>query len=252
MERTFRNYVRSNAGSPLSSGNRGRYSNSHDIGNSRHHLSQKKMIQRYGNSYIVSLTTGTQKMRFMIGPHWLGVVFTVMVIIAGTWLNVRMLSKHTHFQPETVRFFHVFIVFFFITTNLFLFLTATTDPGILFGTANDLESSTNDKDTCDSVTEADTDSRGLLKSNQLNPGVNRFNSPTTSQSGEYCEVCRIYQPDHMNVYHCTDCDYCIEDCDHHCPWMGQCIGRKNMRYFMYFNASWVIFFSEFLYMAFVK
>merc|ERR1712061_642215 len=37
-----------------------------------------------------------------------------------------------------------------------------------------------------------------------------------------CEVCQIVQP--KGCYHCTFCNVCVEDHDHHCPWMGKCIG----------------------------
>ena len=42
----------------------------------------------------------------------------------------------------------------------------------------------------------------------------------------FCDVIR--RPD---MYHCTDCDLCIEGFDHHCGVVGVCIGDPNMKYF---------------------
>ena len=48
----------------------------------------------------------------------------------------------------------------------------------------------------------------------------------------YCETCKIMRP--PRSYHCGECGYCIEVHDHHCPWMGTCIGKRNIKYFVCF------------------
>jgi hypothetical protein len=39
------------------------------------------------------------------------------------------------------------------------------------------------------------------------------------------------------VYHCKYCNICIEQYDHHCPWLSKFIGKKNLRLFYAFAAS---------------
>tara|TARA_B110000285_G_scaffold209425_1_gene250408 strand:- start:231 stop:788 length:558 start_codon:yes stop_codon:yes gene_type:complete len=49
---------------------------------------------------------------------------------------------------------------------------------------------------------------------------------------KYCSTCDIYRP--PRAIHCGICNCCIERLDHHCPWLGTCIGKRNYKYFMIF------------------
>ena len=48
----------------------------------------------------------------------------------------------------------------------------------------------------------------------------------------FCTVCEMLQP--LRAKHCKDCNACIALHDHHCPWLGTCIGEKNRLVFYWY------------------
>lgn len=53
---------------------------------------------------------------------------------------------------------------------------------------------------------------------------------------KWCESCNIFRP--KGASHCNECNNCVAGFDHHCRWMGTCVGRRNYGQFL-----WLVIFE---------
>jgi len=86
-------------------------------------------------------------------------------------------------------------------------LTMTTEPGIV------------EESKCTEITDEQ---------------MKEFQRPANQKNffKNYCRKCKIMRPERS--HHCKTCKRCVLKMDQHCPWMFNCIGLKNQKYYYLF------------------
>ena len=67
----------------------------------------------------------------------------------------------------------------------------------------------------------------------------------------YCSECQFYVERTLDCFHCDKCGICIEGQDHHCVWIGKCVGKNNAISFYIFTVA-AVFSMFYILMAFPK
>ena len=106
--------------------------------------------------------------------------------------------------------------YWLIQDFIFLFMTSGRDPGIIPRNSRPPEAD-----------EFDMNTPSLEWVNNRTPNVKIPRIKDVKVNGltvkvKFCDTCLLYRPPRAS--HCSICNNCVQKFDHHCPWVGQCIG----------------------------
>uniref|UniRef100_A0A671K4V0 Palmitoyltransferase n=1 Tax=Sinocyclocheilus anshuiensis TaxID=1608454 RepID=A0A671K4V0_9TELE len=78
---------------------------------------------------------------------------------------------------------------------------------------------------------------------------------TRAQSGavRFCDRCQVIKPD--RCHHCSVCETCVLKMDHHCPWVNNCVGFSNYKFFLLFlsySMIYCVFIASTVFQYFLK
>ena len=142
------------------------------------------------------------------GPQYYNVFFA-FILISLTQACLLLIFIKAYSQISIL--YQIIISFIFYIFELInMILGCCTDPGVLPRHPKDLYYITN---------------RPLLR--QVING-HKIIVP-------FCYTCSMFRPPRTS--HCSVCDNCVERFDHHCLWLGTCIGKRNYKYFYWFISS---------------
>ncbi|KAK6120420.1 hypothetical protein DH2020_045834 [Rehmannia glutinosa] len=122
----------------------------------------------------------------------------------------------------------VFIVGLVLTVLdlIFLFVTASRNPGIVPRNSRPPDFSDSTSNSITSMEWINNETPDLKLPRMKDVFVNGHTVRV-----KYCDTCMLYRPPRAS--HCSICNNCVQRFDHHCPWVGQCIGVTTYENFRY-------------------
>lgn len=163
--------------------------------------------------------------RAVVGPDFLRSLLTFLLLLVPCVVTLAFPCRYLLSITAAPM---VLILIGTCTSLLFLVLTATANPGVL---PRQTEGSSSGPKNVSIL------GNQLLEFSGKGQDVNIRGSLVKLR---YCDTCkshlgRIYRPPRAS--HCSICDCCVERFDHHCPWLGNCIGARNYGFFLGFLVS---------------
>lgn len=152
------------------------------------------------------------KNKLIAGQNHYAMYFSSLLVLTPNILLVFLILNSVNaFSNETKGFLTFLIISLTIIVISFVFLSGCKDPGILKRKID--RSITKKFDNFEKV-----DYRILTRGSILKYTI--------------CYSCNLVRPSRTS--HCAECDNCTERFDHHCIWIGNCVGKRNHKNFILF------------------
>ncbi|KAG2637280.1 hypothetical protein PVAP13_2NG510100 [Panicum virgatum] len=153
--------------------------------------------------------------RVICGPDPRGLILSSMALLLSEWIFLARVIDSS--SPHRILIPASSSLILLAAATASLLLAATSDPGII--PRNQASPS------------SEEDGASAARFVAVN-GVVRL---------KFCETCKIHRPPRSS--HCAVCDNCVDKFDHHCPWISQCIGLRNYRFYMLLLCSALAFYT---------